>query len=232
MLSRDYIKQLPPNPLDALVSVINDYTNLESESQIQDGWNTNNLPLFLDYVSVTKSLIVQSKMSVEFKTPDRSGNRSQQMDAISEYFLGVRIWVASAVASDELQAAVERSNSPIVEISDSDLERIQTLIKEMRQITVDTIELDQDHRRRLLHRLEKMQAELHKTMSNLDVFWGGVVDAGEALGIVGEKIKPFVDRMREIKNILWSNRIQRTGLENREEQPRLPGQDDANEMDV
>jgi hypothetical protein len=233
MLSRDYIKQLPQNPLDALVVIISDFTELEVTSSLgPDGWDTRNLPSFLDYASIAKNLIIVSKFGVSFDWPSREGNKNQQMEEISDLFLGIRVWVAGAIAKDEFAAASERPKYLMVELSDSDLKRIQTLIAEMRKIAVETRELEQDHRRRLLDRLEKMQAELHKAMSNLDVFWGGVVDAGEALGTVGEKIKPFVDRMREIKNILWNNRKRITGLENKEEQTRLPGHDDTNEIEV
>jgi hypothetical protein len=45
--------------------------------------------------------------------------------------------------------------------------------------------------------------ELHKKMSNLDKFWGLIGDAGVTLGKFGEEAKPFVDRIREIVDIIW-----------------------------
>lgn len=40
-------------------------------------------------------------------------------------------------------------------------------------------------------------------MSDIDVFWGLVGDAGVAIGKFGKDAKPFVDRIREITDIVW-----------------------------
>jgi hypothetical protein len=55
----------------------------------------------------------------------------------------------------------------------------------------------------LLSRLEKLQSELHKRVSDLDRFWGLVGDAGVVLGKLGTDAKPIVDRVREIAQITW-----------------------------
>lgn len=55
----------------------------------------------------------------------------------------------------------------------------------------------------LLLRLEKVQSEMHKKMSDLDRFWGLIGDAGVALGKFGTEAKPIVDRIREISEIVW-----------------------------
>ena len=40
-------------------------------------------------------------------------------------------------------------------------------------------------------------------MSSLDRFWGLIGEAGVALGKFGQDAKPFVDRIREIAQIIW-----------------------------
>ncbi len=40
-------------------------------------------------------------------------------------------------------------------------------------------------------------------MSSLDKFWGLIGEAGIVLGKFGKDAKPFVDRMREIAQIIW-----------------------------
>ena len=63
---------------------------------------------------------------------------------------------------------------------------------------------EEDHKRRLLNRLEKLQSELHKRISDLDRFWGLVGDAGVVLGKLGKDAKPIVDRIRELAGIVWN----------------------------
>jgi hypothetical protein len=62
---------------------------------------------------------------------------------------------------------------------------------------------EEDHRRRLLTRLEDLQRELHRRLSNLDRFYGLIGDAGVLLGKFGRDAKPFVDRIREMLEIVW-----------------------------
>lgn len=89
------------------------------------------------------------------------------------------------------------------EFSQGDLERVQALVNEIREhISVNT-DLDDDHKQRLLKRLETLQAELHKRVSDLDRFWGLVGDAGVVLGKLGTDAKPIVDRIKEVAEIVW-----------------------------
>ena len=89
------------------------------------------------------------------------------------------------------------------EFSQGDLERIQELVNQLRQTVSESHHLQADHRQRLLKRLENLQSELHKKMSDLDRFWGLIGDAGVVLGKLGNDAKPLVDRIREIADIVW-----------------------------
>lgn len=62
---------------------------------------------------------------------------------------------------------------------------------------------DENHKSRLLKRLERLQSELHKKVSDLDRFWGLIGEAGVAIGKFGNDVKPIVDRIREIAEIVW-----------------------------
>ena len=89
------------------------------------------------------------------------------------------------------------------EFSQGDFDRIQVLINELRSHITENKSFEERHRQRLLKRLEKLQSELHKRVSDLDKFWGMIGDAGVALGKFGEDSKPIVDRIKEITEIVW-----------------------------
>lgn len=89
------------------------------------------------------------------------------------------------------------------EFSQGDLERLQSLINELRSSISISDDLDENHRARLLARLEKLQKELHKKISDLDGFWGLIGDAGVVAGKLGTDAKPLVDRIKEIAGIVW-----------------------------
>ncbi len=89
------------------------------------------------------------------------------------------------------------------EFSQGDLDRVQELINALRNELMNCNGLEDGHRQRLMRRLELLQAELHKKISNLDRFWGLIGDAGVVLGKLGQDAKPLVDRIREITTIVW-----------------------------
>ncbi|HQR83212.1 MAG TPA: hypothetical protein PK283_09920, partial [Thiotrichales bacterium] len=94
-------------------------------------------------------------------------------------------------------------------------------INELRDLIASTNDLESDHQRRLLSRLEKLQSELHKKLSDVDRFWGLVGDAGVMLEKLGKNAKPMVDRIKEIAQITWKTQTQAEGLPNHSTLPPL-----------
>lgn len=77
------------------------------------------------------------------------------------------------------------------------------MINELRDIISKSKLFTDEHQRRLLKRLEKLQSELHKKVTDLDNFWGLIGDAGIAIGKFGDDVKPIIDRIKEITDIIW-----------------------------
>jgi hypothetical protein len=73
----------------------------------------------------------------------------------------------------------------------------------------------------MLKRLEKMQSELHKKMSDISRFYELMGDAGVALGKLGEGAKPLVDRIKEIVDIGWKSQARAEQLQSDAENPML-----------
>lgn len=89
------------------------------------------------------------------------------------------------------------------EFTDGDLNRSQELINELRNEISGSELFEPEHKQRLLKRLEKVQSELHKKMSDVDRIWGLVGDAGIVIGKFGKDSKPIVDRIKELSQIAW-----------------------------
>ena len=107
------------------------------------------------------------------------------------------------------------------EFSEGDLNRVQKLVNELRDQISSLSKLSDDHKRRLLARLEKLQSELHKRVSDLDRFWGMIGDAGVVLGKLGKDSKPIVDRIREISEIVWRTQARTEELPSNSPSPLL-----------
>ena len=87
------------------------------------------------------------------------------------------------------------------EIPDNDLQRAQQIFNELRDLFSNSTFFDEDHKRRLLDKLERMQRELHKRVSDFDRWLGLAIDIAKALGEAGTEAKPIVDRIRELLDI-------------------------------
>ncbi len=102
--------------------------------------------------------------------------------------------------SDKYRAAF---SGALYELDEPEVKRIQALTNQLRDLVTASEDFEEKHRRRILDRIEKLQAELNHKMSNLDRFWGLIGDAGVAVGKFGTNAKPFVDLIREIAEIIW-----------------------------
>jgi hypothetical protein len=79
--------------------------------------------------------------------------------------------------------------------------RVQALINEIRTLIASST-IDSKHKSRLLSRLEGLQSEMHKELSDLDRFWIFMGEAGRVLGKFGEDVKPLTDRITELFNTI------------------------------
>ncbi len=110
---------------------------------------------------------------------------------------------------------------PVYEFTEGDLTRIQDLLNRLRVYLSESNEFALEHKRRLMLRLEKLQAELHKKQSDFDHYWGLFIDSGIALGKFGKEAKPFVEMMAEIKEIIWSTQSRAEELPSGSKPPML-----------
>lgn len=129
------------------------------------------------------------------------GNVRAAVQPLIDDELGVR-------NKNQLVSAIENKKKILnkgffYEFTDGDLARIQVLINELREQVSSSDLFEEGHRSRLLRRLESLQSEIHKKVSDVDRFWGLIGDAGIAIGKFGKDAKPFVDRVKELSQITW-----------------------------
>lgn len=200
-----YVANLPHDSLLALEKVTSDFIDawkaipLDHEDEFVDN--------FLSAYAIAKQL-VRKVGTLHVDSPDLSGGERNAIKNIGSYMSKLSSLVSSMVF--ELKAAnyLNRyeailGDSFVYEFSEGDLKRIQKLLNELRDMISGALDFDPSHKARLLARLEKLQTELHKKVADLDRFWGLIGDAGVALGKFGNDAKPFVDRIKEITDIVW-----------------------------
>jgi hypothetical protein len=169
----------------------------------------------------------EARLIEYFAVPDNiEGDRRDACIAMSNFLGEVMKELDKQLSTHKLESLKKKfagivSNTFSYEFTDGDVNRIQKLINELRQLISDNDELEDQHKRRLLKRLEKLQSEMHKKMSDLDHFYGLTVEGSVMLKKVGGNLKPIVDRITEITKITWATQSRAEDLPSGSEPPLL-----------
>ena len=206
IFTAEFLENLKIEPFEGTIQMIKIAQNKFRADA--EGWSDNDYQVLLETFALI-SEIVESKL-LEINHPDFTifGDKQQDCGAINNYLSALELYCVSESSKLKVESYRYHFKTSLgagfyYEFSQGDLERIQTLINETRELIATSKGLDKDHQRRLLARLEKLQAEIHKKVSDLDRFWGLIGDAGVVLGKLGNDAKPIVDRVKEIANIVW-----------------------------
>lgn len=147
-------------------------------------------------------------LNISFREREWGGDRIEDIQHIRATFNQVSDVLNKKKTKDVLSNARDKFKTKfgagfLYRFSDGDLKRIQALLNELRDLIKKSELFDAKHKERILTKLERLQSELHKQMSSLDKFWGLIGEGGVVLGKFGKDAKPFVDRIREIAQIVW-----------------------------
>ena len=200
----EFIKSLPDEPREAVISVCQRYNQIAHSKRGADQNTRHQLVLeghaFLE--------ILLKSRGVPAVTVSITGKAEQDIDIVKKWVGDVLESMKTKLSRSSYEDYVNTYSIKLgtmfhYEFSEGDLEKIQGLLNELRDLISETQELEEDHRHRLLKRLEKLQSELHKKVSDLDRFWGFFIDASIVIGMVGKNAKPMAEVIQKIVKIIW-----------------------------
>lgn len=202
----NFFENLPDDLIKSIKLICGQfYTYLELETHnIEEDYYED----FLEAYAALEAFIQAHKLESEFNIPKLSSDKKDNQNKINQFYEDANSRANKIIAANHLEAQRFKFRAQLGSVfsykfSDGDLIQIQKTINELRDLINNSNLFDANHKERLLVRLENLQKELHKKMSNLDKFWGLIGDAGVVLGKLGNDAKPFVDRIKEIAEIVW-----------------------------
>lgn len=233
--TEEFLESLKVKPLEGAQAVIQDIFK-----SFEDGpsWTPDDLQVMTVAIALFEEMSEAGLLPIavgftalpSIATLDqRCSNMKKRLDEISQE-------IRDKTAKTEISSVRSRFKSILgsgflYEFSQGDLERTQRLLNELRETIGSNEKLEPDHKSRLLRRLEALQSELHKKISDLDKFWGLIGDAGVVLGKLGKDAKPIVDRVREIADIVWQTQSRAEELPSGTSLPQIgrdsPGEDQS-----
>jgi len=156
-----------------------------------NGWQNSYRHEYQMYFRISHKFV--TTFQLKFELPTSLNSNAQILNFFGDFDVLVSAWLAEqffeqkyAPTTDSVQLDKEKS------------QKIQDKTNELRDVILGADYLDEKHKRSLLLRLEKFQAELHKAISSMDVFLAAWGDINDMVEDTGKKSKPIVDRFREI----------------------------------
>ena len=205
LFPEEFVASLVQDPVDGTIKTCQTTLQNLKNSVI---FNEYDYEILTEAYSLLAELNDAGLLPIEIQFVDFSGDRQVDCKRIHDQLTDIKDRCVTESAKLRLKSFRAQFRTALgtgfhYEFSQGDLERIQELVNQLREIISASTHLQNDHQQRLLRRLEKLQSELHKKVSDLDRFWGLIGDAGVVLGKLGNDAKPLVDRIREIADIVW-----------------------------
>jgi hypothetical protein len=228
---QEFIDSVEEDPLKGIVDICSLISNqAQLDTILSNGWTEKQHEIMWEAASFIDVIITVNDLNFELELPATTANVVDNCTQLKRYLVEARTTFKNNLTELRVESYKSRYTTALkasfaYEFSQGDLDRVQALVNEIREHISANIDLDDDHKQRLLKRLELLQSELHKRVSDLDRFWGLIGDAGVVLGKLGTDAKPIVDRIKEVAGIVWKTQARTEELPSDLGNPVL-GQDD------
>lgn len=205
-----FVANLPDDPWEALAQVCSRF--IEWFKPIEGNTQFDQHGRIVDAYALLRALISRHKEHLK-GIPDSytvHGNREDDVNTIVAQFNSINKKAHQVLgnrsAAQHYRASSERYEAMLgcelrIEFHDDEINQLQNLINELRDAISGCESLEANHKYRLLRRLECLQKELHKEVSNLDSMWMFIGDAAFVLGQAAKDGKPIFELVREIMGI-------------------------------
>jgi hypothetical protein len=200
VFSEKFLQELPADTLEADNKMLSVVSDLFGQNATADYINNEIVPALMVYLAFRESRGLTSP-KLQW-TGESSENYNAARAFLNFSHTDYLLRKTSAQGTDAYVKAkhlfeIQSGAMFCYNFDDDDIKRIQKYLNELRELFVKADQLDDDHRQRLLKRLEQLQSELHKKVSDLDRFWGLVGDAGVVL-------KKFGDDTKAVRRLIYA----------------------------
>lgn len=211
-ISDKYIEELPIDSIDACHKVIEDAFAAYNKTSRNA---MSRLNVLNSYYTVVQELATNIPDVSNISEPSLSTDHVANVNMVIDYLQKVKAIInveltkrkaaADAKSIDEIRERFRMHTREefCYSFTDDEIKYIQSKINTLRDLVSNNSCFTNEHRQRLLKRLERLQQEMHKKVSDLDRFWGLIGDAGVMLGKFGRDAKPLVDTIKDLTDCIW-----------------------------
>lgn len=203
----DFIEKLPNDLIEAGELICKIFYDAIDNAEISH--ESLSLEEFLEAFILLDTFVKANSLDDSFDIFELSDDDSSIISFTYQYYSNFRSHIKTIKQSNYVEFLRFKFSSQLnlafaYNFTDGDIQKIQALINELRDLIGKSDYLGDNHKNRLLNKLESLQKELHKKMSSLEKFYVFVGDLGILLGKFGQDAKPLVDLIEKIIKIAWN----------------------------
>lgn len=200
------LQGLPSDNVEALAALCGEFDRFDGHARQLPDHHAD----YVEAMSILRGFTIARETKLE-PFPEIGPQRHQNIASVTGYFNRLRDQVRAELSGRYSRGYFETkteeyvalfSRVSVYEFSDTDFKRVHELVRELRDLIRGSSLITEEHKRRLLRRLEAMHAELHKKTSDIDRFWGFIGEAGIAMRKFGEDLAPISERVLELGGIV------------------------------
>lgn len=200
------LSALPADNLEALAVLNVEFEKLDGHARQMPEHHDD----YVEALSILRAFALARDAKLE-AFPELGSQRHQNVTTIAAYFGRLRNHVRAELTNRHARGHFETkteeymslfSKASIYEFSEPDFKRVQDLINELRDLIRGSTLITDEHKRRLLRRLEAMTGELRRKTNDIDRFWGFIGEAGIAMRKFGEDLAPISERVLELGGLV------------------------------
>lgn len=207
---------LPADNLEALAALCVEFEKLDGHARQMSEHHDD----YVEALSILRGFAMVRDAKVP-TFPDLGPMRNQNISAIATYFAKLRDSVRGELSNRHARGHFETKTEEyaalfarvaVYEFSEPDFKRAQDLVNELRELIRTSTLISEEHKRRLLRRLEAMTGELRRKTNDIDRFWGFLGEAGIAMRKFGDDLAPISERVLELGGIVINVIFAREGI--------------------
>jgi hypothetical protein len=200
------LQQLPADNMEALAVLCGEFERFDGFArQLPEHHND-----YVEALSILRAFAMAKDVVME-PFPAVGPQRHQNISNIIAYFNQLRLTVRTELSSRYSKGYFEAKTDEYValfakvsvyEFPEVEFKRMHDLVSELRDLIGSSSLITDDHKRRLLRRLEAMRNEFHRKTNDIDRFWGFLGEAGIAMRKFGDDLQPISERVLELSSIV------------------------------
>jgi hypothetical protein len=210
------LSHLPADPTEALAALCAEFDRFDGHARQLPEHHDD----YVEALSILKAFALAHDTQLE-PLPEVGSQRHQNIANITAFLSQLRTRVRTELAGRHSRGYFESkteeyralfAKAQVFEFPEPDFKRILVLAAELRDLISENSLIAEEHKRRLLRRLEAARTELHRRTSDVDRFWSFLFEAGITIRKFGEDLEPISVRALELGKLILKTILTKEGI--------------------